>query len=35
MIDLRNTCVLVRTPEENEMILKEAEKKLEEMKKND
>lgn len=26
MIDLRNTCVLVRTPEENEMILKEAEK---------
>ena len=26
MIDLRNTCVLVRTKEENEMILKEAEK---------
>ena len=26
MIDLRNTCVLVRTPEENEMLLKEAEK---------
>lgn len=26
MIDLRNTCILVRTPEENEMILKEAEK---------
>lgn len=26
MIDLTNTCVLVRTKEENEMILKEAEK---------
>lgn len=26
MIDLRNTCVLVRTKEENEMFLKEAEK---------
>lgn len=26
MIDLRNTCVLVRTPEENEKLLKEAEK---------
>lgn len=26
MIDLRNTCILVKTPEENEMILKEAEK---------
>lgn len=26
MIDLRNTCVLVRTSEENEMLLKEAEK---------
>ena len=26
MIDLRNTCILVRTPEENEMFLKEAEK---------
>lgn len=26
MIDLKNTCVLVRTKEENEMILKEAEK---------
>lgn len=26
MIDLRNTCILVRTPEENEMLLKEAEK---------
>lgn len=26
MIDLRNTCVLVRTPEENKMLLKEAEK---------
>ena len=26
MIDLRNTCVLVRTQEENEMLLKEAEK---------
>ena len=26
MIDLRNTCVLVRTKEENEMLLKEAEK---------
>lgn len=26
MIDLRNTCILVRTKEENEMILKEAEK---------
>lgn len=31
MIDLRNTCVLVRTKEENEILLKEAEKKLEEM----
>lgn len=27
MIDLRNTCILVRTEEENEMLLKEAEKK--------
>ena len=26
MIDLRNTCVLVKTKEENEMLLKEAEK---------
>lgn len=26
MIDLRNTCVLVKTPEENEKLLKEAEK---------
>lgn len=26
MIDLRNTCILVRTEEENEMLLKEAEK---------
>lgn len=26
MIDLRNTCVLVRTKEENEMLLKEAKK---------
>lgn len=26
MIDLRNTCILVRTTEENEMLLKEAEK---------
>ena len=26
MIDLRNTCVLVRTKEENERLLKEAEK---------
>ena len=26
MIDLKNTCVLVRTKEENEMLLKEAEK---------
>lgn len=26
MIDLRNTCILVRTKEENEMLLKEAEK---------
>lgn len=26
MIDLRNTCILVRTKEENEMILKEAKK---------
>ena len=26
MIDLRNTCILVRTPEENEKLLKEAEK---------
>lgn len=26
MIDLKNTCVLVRTKEENEMFLKEAEK---------
>ena len=26
MIDLRNTCVLIRTKEENEMLLKEAEK---------
>ena len=26
MIDLRNTCILVKTKEENEMILKEAEK---------
>jgi len=26
MIDLKNTCVLVRTPEENEKLLKEAEK---------
>lgn len=26
MIDLRNTCVLIRTKEENEMILNEAEK---------
>ena len=26
MIDLRNICVLVRTPEENEKLLKEAEK---------
>ena len=26
MIDLRNTCVLVRTPEENQKLLKEAEK---------
>lgn len=26
MIDLTNTCVLVRTPEENEKLLKEAEK---------
>lgn len=26
MIDLRNTCVLVRTKEENEMLLKQAEK---------
>lgn len=26
MIDLRNKCILVRTPEENEMLLKEAEK---------
>ena len=32
MIDLRNTCVLIRTKEENEMLLKEAEKKLEELK---
>lgn len=31
MIDLANTCVLVRTKEENERLLKEAEKKLEEM----
>ena len=26
MIDLKNTCVLVKTPEENEKLLKEAEK---------
>lgn len=26
MIDLRNTCILVKTKEGNEMILKEAEK---------
>ena len=26
MIDLRNTCVLVKTPEENKRLLKEAEK---------
>lgn len=26
MIDLRNTCVLVKTKEENERLLKEAEK---------
>lgn len=26
MIDLRNTCVLIRTKEENEMILNEAKK---------
>lgn len=26
MIDLRNTCVLIRTKEENEMLIKEAEK---------
>lgn len=26
MIDLRNTCILVKTPEENEKLLKEAEK---------
>ena len=26
MIDLRNTCILVRTKEENEMLLKEADK---------
>lgn len=26
MIDLRNTCILVRTPKENEMLLREAEK---------
>lgn len=26
MIDLRNKCILVRTPEENEKLLKEAEK---------
>ena len=26
MIDLRNTCILVKTKEENEMLLKEAEK---------
>lgn len=26
MINLTNTCVLVRTKEENEMLLKEAEK---------
>ena len=26
MIDLRNTCILVKTEEENEMLLKEAEK---------
>lgn len=26
MIDLRNTCILVRAPEENEKLLKEAEK---------
>lgn len=26
MIDLRNTCILVRTKEENEMLLREAEK---------
>lgn len=26
MIDLRNTCILVRTPEENKKLLKEAEK---------
>lgn len=26
MIDLRDTCILVRTPEENEKLLKEAEK---------
>ena len=26
MIDLTNTCVLVRTKEENEILLKEAEK---------
>lgn len=31
MIDLRNTCVLVKTPEENEKLLKEAEKQLEEV----
>ena len=26
MVDLRNTCILVKTEEENEMLLKEAEK---------
>lgn len=26
MINLKNTCILVRTKEENEMLLKEAEK---------
>ena len=26
MIDLKNTCVLIKTPEENEKLLKEAEK---------
>lgn len=33
MVNLENTCILVRTSEENEMLCKEAEKKLEEMKK--
>lgn len=33
MVNLTNTCILVRTKEENEMLLKEAEKKLKEMKK--